>query len=69
MPQRHYIVDIKMHIEETEPKKEIVASVQALIRAVLMLLESGRNHVLRQLKLFRFLSLNVYYKSAKFIHI
>lgn len=47
MRQRHYIVDIKMHIEETEPKKEILAAVQALIRAVLMLLENGRSHVLR----------------------
>lgn len=67
--QRHYIVDTKMHIEEREPKKGIFAAVQALIRADLMLLETRRSLFLRQLKLFRFLSLNVYYKSAKCIHI
>lgn len=69
MWQRHYIVDTKMNIEETEPKKEKLAAVQALIRAVLMLLETGRSLIQRQLKLFRFLSLNVCYKSAKCIRI
>lgn len=68
MQQRHYI-DTKMHIGETELKKEILDSVQALIRAVLMLLETGRSIILRQLKLFRPLSLNVYYQSTKCIHI
>lgn len=38
-------------------------------RTVLTLLEVGRSLILRQLKLLRFPSLNVYYKSAKCIHI
>lgn len=38
-------------------------------RAILMLLEVGRSLILRQVKLLRFLSLNVYYKSAKCVHI